>query len=76
MVDECLHMVITCLNSLPQKNGISDTLSPSSIVLGRGKIDGKNLRAIFGRYYEVYNGTDNTNKERCISAICSHPSNS
>jgi len=76
MVDECLHMVITCINSLPQKNGISDTLSPSSIILGRDKIDGNNLRAIFGRYHEVYNGTDNTNKERRISAICLRQSNS
>jgi hypothetical protein len=45
-------------------------MSPASIVLGRGKIDGNNLKATFGRYYEVYCGTDNTNKERCTSAIC------
>ena len=76
MVDECLTMVITCLNDFPQNNGISDTLSPGSIVLGRGKVDGNNLRATFGRYYEVFSGTDNTNKERRISAICLRPSNS
>ena len=34
MVDECLIMVISCLNDFPSKNGISQTLSPASIVLG------------------------------------------
>ena len=70
MVDDCITMVTTCTNDFPNKNGISDTMSPASIVLGRGKIDGNNLKATFGRYYEVYCGTDNTNKERCTSAIC------
>ena len=52
-------------------------MSPASIVfLGRGKIDGNNLKATFGRYYEVYCGTENINKERRTSAICLRPSNS
>ena len=76
MVDECLVMVTTCLNDFPHKNGISQTLSPAGIVLGRAPIDGNNLKATFGRYYEVYCGTDNTNKERRVSAICLRPSNS
>ena len=76
MVDDCITMVTTCTNDFPNKNGISDTMSPASIVLGRGKIDGNNLKATFGRYYEVYCGTDNTNKERRTSAICLRPSNS
>ena len=61
---------------MSNKNGISKMLSPGSIVLGRGKIDGNNLKATFGRYYEVYCGTDNTNKEHRTSAICLRPSNS
>jgi len=76
MVDECIIMVTSCLNDFPNKNGISTTMSPASIVLGRGKIDGNNLKATFRRCYEVYSGTDNTNKERCTSAICLRPSNS
>ena len=75
MVDDCLTMVITCINNFPSKNGISTTLSPANIVLGRNKIDANNLTATFGRYYEVFCGTDNTNKERRISAICLRPSN-
>jgi len=77
MVDECLIMVTTCLNDFPNKSGIPTTMrSPASIVPGQGKIDGNNLKATFGRYYEVYCGTDNTNKERRTSAICLRPSNS
>jgi hypothetical protein len=76
MIDECLIMVISCLNDFPAKDGISDTLSPASIVLGRGQLDGNHFKATFGRYYEVYCGTDNTNKERRVSAICLRPSNS
>ena len=34
MVDECLIMVISCLNDFPAKDGISDTRSPASVVLG------------------------------------------
>ena len=35
MVDECLIMVTACLNDFPNKNGISTTMSPASIVLGQ-----------------------------------------
>ena len=76
MVDECLVMVISCLNDFPNKNGISQTLIPANIVLGRDQINGNHLKATFGKYYKVYCGTDNTNKERRTSAICLRPSNS
>ena len=75
MVDECLVDIISCLNDFPAKNGISKTISPAGIILGRGKKDGNHLTGTFGRYYEVYCGTDNTNKERRVSAICLRPSN-
>ena len=75
MVDECLIDIISCLNDFPAKNGISKTIGPAAIVLGRGKKDGNHLKGTFGRYYEVYCGTDNTNKERRVSAICLRPSN-
>jgi len=66
MVDECLIVVTACLNNFPNKNGKSTTMSPASIVLGRGKINGNNLKATFGRYYEVYSSTDNTNMPSSI----------
>ena len=75
MIDECLVMVNSCINDFPAPNGISDTVSPAGIVLGRGQLNGNHLKATFGRYYEVYCGTDSTNKERRVSAICLRPSN-
>ena len=39
MVDECLTMVTLCLNDFPNKQGISNTLSPANIILGRIKED-------------------------------------
>ena len=75
MVDECLTMVVACLNNFPHKNGISLALSLASIVLGCGEVNASILKATFGRYCKVYQGTDNTNKERRVSAICLLPSN-
>jgi len=64
MIDDCLVMVISCLNDFTNNEEISTTISPAGIVLRRGKIDGNHLKAACGRYYEVFCGTDNTNKER------------
>ena len=75
MVDKCLVMVISFLNDFPNRNGISQALSPASIVLYRGQINSNHLRANFGRYYEVYCGTEYINKERITSVICLRPSN-
>jgi len=76
MIDECVCLVATCLNDFPSKKGISKTLSPGTIVLGRDQVDGNHLKGVYGRYYEVYIGTDNTNKQRRASCICLRPSNS
>jgi hypothetical protein len=75
MIDECARGWIGIKNSLPQKNGVSKTTSPSTFILGNGQIDGNNLKGIFGKYYEVFDGTDNTTKERRLSCICLRPSN-
>lgn len=58
------------VSTVSQKNGISKTISPSKIVLVRGPIDGNNLKGVFRRYYEVYCGTENTQKQFRVSAIC------
>ena len=75
MVDECLQMVTSYLNDFPHRDGISKSMSPTNTMLGRGQLDGNHLQATFGRYYEVFLGTDDTNKERRINAICLRPSN-
>ena len=57
MIDENVTDTISCLNDLPHKEGISCTLSPTIIVLGRNKVDCQRLKVTFGAYCEVYVGT-------------------
>ena len=75
MVDENVIDMTSCLNDLPHKEGISRTLSPAMIVLGRNKPDCRRLKVTFGAYCEVYIGTTNTSEQRSVGAIALRPSN-
>jgi len=75
MIDENIKDMVSCINNLPHKQGISRTLSPSAIVLGRGKTDCNSLHATFGAYCEVHIGTTNGSEQRSVSAIALRPSN-
>ena len=35
MVDECLIMVNSCINDFPAQDGVSSTIAPAGIILGR-----------------------------------------
>jgi hypothetical protein len=72
------HMVkgvIDMLNDFPSSNGVSQTLSPNTIVLGKGKPDFNKPRIAFGAYAMVYIGTTNTMKSRAIPGIALNASN-
>ena len=69
MVDECLYDIISVLNDLPTKNGISREISPAAIVLGRPKLNCSNRKLSFGAYCEVYVGTTNDGTPRSVSSI-------
>ena len=75
MIDENVTDMISCLNNLPHKEGISRTLSPAMIVLGQNKVDCQRLKVAFGAYCEVYVGTTNTTAQRSVGAIALCPSN-
>jgi len=75
MVDENIKDILSCLNNLPNKQGISRTLSPSAIVLGIGKTECGSLHTTFGAYCEVHCGTTNGSEQRSVSAIALCPSN-
>ena len=75
MIDENLFDINKWLNAYPNENGISTKYSPAAIMQGKAPIDVSTLRVTFGAYCEVYNGTDNTNKERMISCIALRPCN-
>jgi hypothetical protein len=70
-----VESAIYWLNSFPSDNGVSDTLSPANIVLGRPNIDFNHNKIVFGSYALVYAGTKNNMKSRSIPAIALNPSN-
>jgi hypothetical protein len=72
------HLVETAvywLNSFPSANGVSQTLSPANIVLGRPNTDFTKPKISFGSYAFVYTGTTNTMKSRSVPGIALGPSN-
>ena len=50
-------------------------MSPAYLVEGRSKLKFSQKMAHFGRYAEVWTGTDNTMKERTVPAIVLNRSN-
>ena len=67
--------MITCLNMLPSKNGISSHLSPAAIILGSPNPYYNKLKVRFGAYAHVYIGTTNSAKQRTVGAIALRPEN-
>ena len=59
------------LNHFPVKNGISQTLSPRTIMTGRPSLDYNKMSIEFGAYAQVFedNNPTNTNKARTTGAI-------
>lgn len=59
------------LNQFPAKDGVSDTLSPLTILTGIGAPDYQSLRLEFGSYAMVFEDNDpsNTTKARTTGAI-------
>ena len=64
-----------CLNQFPWANGISDTLSPATIVTGRPSPDYHAMRIEFGAYAQVFEDNDPTNtpRGRTLGAIALNP---
>ena len=64
------------LNNFPFKKSISQTISPSTIVKGKSKIDLSTEKISFGSYLLVYTGTINDIKTRAVPTIALRRSNS
>ena len=75
MTEDLVVGICDLLNSFPARDGISVDLSPDSIVLGKPKLDYNSLKLTFGAYAHVFDGTDNTMKNRTVGAIALRPSN-
>ena len=57
------------LNSLPPTNGISDTISPATIVLGKLKPYLSKQKMCFGAYALAYTKANNDMNTRVVQAI-------
>ena len=69
MVRSLVEGVVNILNYFPSKNGLSNTLSPSTIVEGKPKMDFGRDMISFGSYALVYQGTSNNMKPSAFPAI-------
>ena len=77
MIAGCIRNVINKLNQLPAENGISDELSPSTLITGEGRMDYNDVKDLeFGDYVQAYHnkGVTNTNNPRSVGAIALHAS--
>lgn len=63
----------TAMNATPHPDGVSDDISPRTIVTGKGKLQYRELKLEYGEYVQVYDGTTNDAKSRSLGAIALHP---
>jgi hypothetical protein len=75
MITHMVADVTRCLNQFPWKNGVSDTMSPTSILTGAAIPDFNNMQLEFGTYVQVFEDNDPTNtpKARSLGAIALNP---
>ena len=73
MVRELVTFAERSINMLPHSDGVSDTMSPDTIVTGRPRMDYRTMKLEFGTYVQVYDGTSNDVKSRTLGAIALNP---
>ena len=74
MVIELIYTIVFYLNSFPWPEGVSQDLSPMSIVEGIVLDYNLHFQVIYGEYAQTYEGTRNDMTERTVGAIALGPS--
>ena len=75
MLFSLAEYAIYWINTFSPQNGVSSTISPATIVLGRSKPDLKHDRITSGSYALVFVRTKNNMKSRSVPGIALKPSN-
>ena len=75
MVRSLVEGIVEILNAFPSENGVSSTMSPSTIVEGKPKLDLQKKMICFGSYAIVYTDTTNDSKARGEPGIALRKSN-
>ena len=73
MVTELVAMATRCLNGFPKEDGVSEHMSPHSIVTGRARMDYNKIPLEFGSYIQLLDRSVNTIRSRTIGAIALNP---
>ena len=71
MIRKLASTVIQTLNQMPAQHGVSDKLSPLSLVTGKGPLDFSKLKLTFGSYVQTHDDPSptNTTRARSLGAI-------
>ena len=75
MAISLVQNIVKWLNVLPSKGGISEEMSPETIVTGASKPDFNRKGIPFCGYAMVYTGTENNMNSRTVSVISLKESN-
>ena len=72
-----VYFAVAWLNCFPVKDGVSNTMSPRTLITGVRLDANKHCRIPFGSYVQVAqdNTTSNTNMTQALGAIALGPSN-
>ena len=73
MIAELVALATRCLNAFPRDDGMSDHMSPYSIVTGRPRMDYNKIPLEFGSYVQLLDRSINTIRSRTIGAIALNP---
>jgi hypothetical protein len=73
MIIEMVFLNIFWLNAFPHHLGVSQTLSPRTIVTGIGVDYNKHCRIEYGQYIQTHGKHDNTMKARTVGALALRP---
>ena len=73
MIVKLVAMATRCLNGFPKDDGVSEHMSPHSIVTGRARMDYNKIPLEFGSYVQLLDCCVNTIRSHTISAIALNP---
>ena len=73
MIIELVAMATRCLNGFPKDDGVSEHMSPHSIVAGQARMDYNKIPLEFGSYIQLLDHSVNTICSRTIGAIALNP---
>jgi Reverse transcriptase (RNA-dependent DNA polymerase) len=75
MIVELVRRAVKCLNQFPAFDGISDTISPFTMMTGKPNPDYTQITLDFGSYVQVFedNNPTNSTHSRCTGAIALNP---